>query len=326
MILDGGHNPAAMTKSGAALRRLIGTERLVAVFAMLSERDPDQLLAALRKMKPDAVVFTEPGSAGGHAIAGRAAGRHLRRRRAGRDPRAGRARTRQGARRGRRQRAGLRLALPGRRDPGPDDRSLADAEASRSGSNGARMQAPGSQTFYRGTDRILGGVCSGLAEGFHVEVLWVRLAFVVLAFINGVGLLLYVVLWVLMPERAGYRPPGQNAFESMGADIKRAWADLKNQFGLWSGRASGPGLQPRRFAPQAPSAPAPVATEGAAIAARQPRSRSRGTRPSSSARSWSCSASRSWPPTAASTWDVILPAALIALGIVLLVRNLQKRA
>jgi dihydrofolate synthase / folylpolyglutamate synthase len=69
VILDGGHNPAAMTKSGGALRRLIGAERLIAVFAMLSERDPVQLLAALRTMNPDAVVFTEPGSAAGHAIA-----------------------------------------------------------------------------------------------------------------------------------------------------------------------------------------------------------------------------------------------------------------
>jgi dihydrofolate synthase / folylpolyglutamate synthase len=69
VILDGGHNPAAMTRSGAALRRLIGSERLVAVFAMLRERDPVQLLGALRKMNPDGVVFTEPGSAGGHAIA-----------------------------------------------------------------------------------------------------------------------------------------------------------------------------------------------------------------------------------------------------------------
>ncbi|TMC70500.1 MAG: bifunctional folylpolyglutamate synthase/dihydrofolate synthase [Chloroflexi bacterium] len=68
VILDGGHNPAAMTKSGAALRRLIGKERLVAVFAMLSERDPVQLLAALRTVDPDAAVFTEPGSAAGHAI------------------------------------------------------------------------------------------------------------------------------------------------------------------------------------------------------------------------------------------------------------------
>jgi dihydrofolate synthase / folylpolyglutamate synthase len=68
VILDGGHNPAAMTKSGAALRRLIGDERVVTVFAMLSERDPVQLLAALRMLNPEAAVFTEPGSAAGHAI------------------------------------------------------------------------------------------------------------------------------------------------------------------------------------------------------------------------------------------------------------------
>jgi dihydrofolate synthase/folylpolyglutamate synthase len=68
VILDGGHNPAAMMKAGVALRRLIGTERLVAVFAMLTERDPAQLLAALRTLKPDSVVFTEPASAAGHAV------------------------------------------------------------------------------------------------------------------------------------------------------------------------------------------------------------------------------------------------------------------
>jgi dihydrofolate synthase/folylpolyglutamate synthase len=68
VILDGGHNPAAMVKAGATLRRLVGTERLIAVFAMLSERDPAQLLAALRTVKPDAAVFTEPASAAGHAV------------------------------------------------------------------------------------------------------------------------------------------------------------------------------------------------------------------------------------------------------------------
>lgn len=68
IILDGGHNPAAMTKAGVALRRLIGTERLVTVFAMLTERDPAQLLTALRTLNPDGAVFTEPASAAGHAV------------------------------------------------------------------------------------------------------------------------------------------------------------------------------------------------------------------------------------------------------------------
>jgi dihydrofolate synthase/folylpolyglutamate synthase len=68
VILDGGHNPAAMTKAGASLRALIGGERLVALFAMLSERDPQQLFVALRTLAPDAVVFTEATGAAGHAV------------------------------------------------------------------------------------------------------------------------------------------------------------------------------------------------------------------------------------------------------------------
>lgn len=68
VVLDGGHNQAALIKAGAALRQLIGGERLVALFGMLSERDPVQLLTALKVAKPDAAVFTEPASARGHAI------------------------------------------------------------------------------------------------------------------------------------------------------------------------------------------------------------------------------------------------------------------
>ena len=68
VILDGAHNPAAMTKAGATVRNLIKDQRLVTVFAMLSERDPNQLIAALRTLKPHAVVFTEPKSAGDHAV------------------------------------------------------------------------------------------------------------------------------------------------------------------------------------------------------------------------------------------------------------------
>jgi dihydrofolate synthase / folylpolyglutamate synthase len=68
VILDGGHNPAAMTQAGATLRRLIGDQRLVSVFAMLSERDPVDLLAGLRTLRPDVAVFTEPASAAGHAV------------------------------------------------------------------------------------------------------------------------------------------------------------------------------------------------------------------------------------------------------------------
>jgi dihydrofolate synthase / folylpolyglutamate synthase len=68
VVLDGGHNPAALTRAGKALRQLIGSERLITVFGMLSERDPVQLVSALKSVRPDATVFTEPASAHGHVI------------------------------------------------------------------------------------------------------------------------------------------------------------------------------------------------------------------------------------------------------------------
>jgi len=49
------------------------------------------------------------------------------------------------------------------------------------------------------TDRRIGGVCGGLGEFFELDPLLVRVAFVVLAFVGGLGILLYVVLWLVIP-------------------------------------------------------------------------------------------------------------------------------
>ena len=50
---------------------------------------------------------------------------------------------------------------------------------------------------------MLAGVCSGLAQQFGISVTALRLALVLLALIGfGWGLLIYVVLWVIMPYRS----------------------------------------------------------------------------------------------------------------------------
>ena len=77
------------------------------------------------------------------------------------------------------------------------------------------------QRLYRSSDRIIGGVCAGLAEGFHVDALWVRVAFLILIFIQGIGVFLYIVLWLVMPERV--EGGGQRrGFDAMTADISSA--------------------------------------------------------------------------------------------------------
>ena len=48
-------------------------------------------------------------------------------------------------------------------------------------------------------DRVLGGVCGGLARAWQIDVTLVRLAFILLALAGGTGLLLYFLLLILMP-------------------------------------------------------------------------------------------------------------------------------
>jgi phage shock protein PspC (stress-responsive transcriptional regulator)/membrane protein implicated in regulation of membrane protease activity len=49
-------------------------------------------------------------------------------------------------------------------------------------------------------DKVFGGVSSGIAAYFGIDVIIVRLLFVVLALFGGSGLILYIILWIILPE------------------------------------------------------------------------------------------------------------------------------
>jgi len=55
--------------------------------------------------------------------------------------------------------------------------------------------------LYRdGSDKFLGGVSSGMAHYLNVDVIWVRIAWLVAAFGFGFGFIVYPLLWILLPE------------------------------------------------------------------------------------------------------------------------------
>jgi phage shock protein C len=57
--------------------------------------------------------------------------------------------------------------------------------------------------LYRSNkEKMLGGVCGGLAEYLNLDVTVVRLIFVALALLGGPGLLAYIILWVITPMEA----------------------------------------------------------------------------------------------------------------------------
>jgi phage shock protein PspC (stress-responsive transcriptional regulator) len=62
-------------------------------------------------------------------------------------------------------------------------------------------ELPGRPRLRRsGTDRMLGGVSGGLAEHTGIDALLWRVGFVALTLAGGSGILLYLLLWVLLPS------------------------------------------------------------------------------------------------------------------------------
>lgn len=50
------------------------------------------------------------------------------------------------------------------------------------------------------SDRKIGGVCGGLGERFEIDPVLFRVAFILLALACGLGIFLYIVLWLLIPR------------------------------------------------------------------------------------------------------------------------------
>ncbi len=57
--------------------------------------------------------------------------------------------------------------------------------------------------LYRSeTDKILGGVAGGLGEYFDIDPNIIRAIFVILAVFGGSGIVIYLILWVLLPTKS----------------------------------------------------------------------------------------------------------------------------
>jgi phage shock protein C len=60
--------------------------------------------------------------------------------------------------------------------------------------------------FRPTTDRVGGGVCSGLGLYFGLDPVLIRLLFVVLAITTGITIVLYPILWAIMPSGTPSQP------------------------------------------------------------------------------------------------------------------------
>lgn len=63
------------------------------------------------------------------------------------------------------------------------------------------------------TDKMIAGVCGGIAAYLGVDSVFVRLAFVVLLFASGIGFPTYLILWIIMPRESDVSKTGSQVIQ-----------------------------------------------------------------------------------------------------------------
>lgn len=86
-------------------------------------------------------------------------------------------------------------------------------------------------------DRMIAGVCGGLGEFFHVDATVVRILFVVFAFAGGSAVIVYMVLWLVIPEEGKTKPEDADTFKGTVEEaLENGASSLRNSLQEESGK------------------------------------------------------------------------------------------
>lgn len=76
-----------------------------------------------------------------------------------------------------------------------------DISDKEEGSFREKVSATGPHRMYRDPDkRIIGGVCAGIGAYWNTEPWIIRIIFIILAMTGGLGILIYLILYIVIPE------------------------------------------------------------------------------------------------------------------------------
>lgn len=61
------------------------------------------------------------------------------------------------------------------------------------------LQKPSKRLYRSRRDRMIAGVCGGLADYFNMDPTWVRIIFILFLMLGGSAFLVYFVMWIVVP-------------------------------------------------------------------------------------------------------------------------------
>ena len=102
--------------------------------------------------------------------------------------------------------------------------------------------------FYRDSSRgEVGGVCAGLSDYFGVRPALLRLIFVLMA-LNGPGVLIYIILWIILPQKDTSRRPVQRVIQDNVSQVQSEARSLgRDLSSFFSGTEKTEGAQTKRI-------------------------------------------------------------------------------
>lgn len=85
----------------------------------------------------------------------------------------------------------------------------------------AEKNTPKPSRIYRSeTNKIIGGVCGGLGEYFNVDPTIVRIIFVIITLFGGSGILIYLILWLVIPSQSAVGNFSDEHIRANASEIK----------------------------------------------------------------------------------------------------------
>ncbi len=87
------------------------------------------------------------------------------------------------------------------------------------------------------TNKVIAGVCGGLGEYFNIDPTILRILFVALVIWGGSGALLYIVLWLVVPEAGKESIPADQRMQAAGKEMGTKAQDMAKS--LQASRLSG---------------------------------------------------------------------------------------
>jgi phage shock protein PspC (stress-responsive transcriptional regulator) len=90
-----------------------------------------------------------------------------------------------------------------------------------------KVTVPRINASRRRQGRMIAGVAAGLAEYFNVDPLIIRAIFIVLVFVGGAGIPLYIACWLLIPDEGKSQPVVEKLIEDMRQS--EGWAEMEQK-------------------------------------------------------------------------------------------------